>query len=80
MKKLFLIGLILLTGCSNPISSQIDKEGDETRAEIQAEMAIARQEIDNNIASLSAEIGADIEKAQSMIELFYRVYTSGFYR
>ena len=45
MKKLLLIGLILLTGCNNPISSQIDKEGDETRAEIQAEMISAKQEI-----------------------------------
>lgn len=45
MKKLLLMGLILLTGCNNPISSQIDKEGDDTRAEIQAEMVIAKQEI-----------------------------------
>jgi len=45
MKKLLLIGLILLTGCNNPIGSQIDKEGDATRAEIQAEMISAKQEI-----------------------------------
>ena len=45
MKKLLLIGLILLTGCNNPISSAIDKEGDEIRAEIQAEMENAKQQI-----------------------------------
>jgi hypothetical protein len=80
MKKLLLIGLICLTGCSNPILSQIDKEGDKTRAEIQTEMAIARQEIDNNIASLSAEIGADIAQTQSMIDMFYKIYTGDIYR
>jgi archaellum component FlaG (FlaF/FlaG flagellin family) len=82
MKKLIIIALIsaTLTGCSNPISSQIDKEGDETRAEIQAEMAIARQEIDNNIASLSAEIGADIAQTQTMIENFYRIYVGTMIR
>lgn len=37
MTKLILIGLILLTGCNNPISSAIDKEGDKTRAEMHVE-------------------------------------------
>lgn len=45
MRKLALIGLILLTGCANPISSAIDKEGDKTRAELQSELEIAKQEI-----------------------------------
>jgi hypothetical protein len=43
-------------------------------------MAIARQEIDNNIASLSAEIGADIAQTQSMIDMFYKIYTGDIYR
>lgn len=45
MKKLILIGLILLTGCNNPIGSAISKEGDKTRAELQSELATAKQEI-----------------------------------
>ena len=60
MKKLLLIGLLLLTGCNNPISSQIDKEGDETRAEIAAEMVVAKQEIqqmiNNQVGSTTAEL------------------------
>ena len=60
MKKLLLIGLLLLTGCNNPISNQIDKEGDETRAEIAAEMVVAKQEIqqmiDNKVGSTTAEL------------------------
>lgn len=62
MKKLILIVLIgaTLTGCQNPISSQIDKEGDETRAEIAAEMVVAKQEIElminNQVGSTTAEL------------------------
>lgn len=43
MKKLILIAaLALVTGCSNPISSAVDKEGDETRLEMQNELATAK--------------------------------------
>ena len=60
MKKLLLIGPLLLTGCNNPISSQVDKEGDETRAEIAAEMVIAKHEIqqmiNNQVGSTTAEL------------------------
>lgn len=45
MRKLALIGLILLTGCANPIGSAISKEGDKTRAELQYELEMAKQEI-----------------------------------
>lgn len=46
MKKLLIIlFLMTLTGCSNPISSAVDKEGDETRAEMQAELAAAKVEL-----------------------------------
>lgn len=45
MRKLALIGLILLTGCTNPISSTISKEGNKTRAELQSELELAKQEI-----------------------------------
>jgi len=55
MKKLLLIGLIFLTGCQNPIGSAINKEGDKTRAEMQSELATAKQE-------LSAENQAMIEQ------------------
>ena len=67
MKKLLLIGLMLLTGCNNPISSAIDKEGDETRAEMQAEIAIARQEIaeetKRQLASATIEINGTVINA-----------------
>lgn len=50
----------MLTGCNNPISNQIDKEGDETRAEIAAEMVVAKQEIEtminNQVGSTTAEL------------------------
>ena len=55
MRKLLLIALIALTGCTNPIASSIDKEGDKTRAELQSELATAKQE-------LSAENQAMIEQ------------------
>ena len=46
MKKLLIIlFLITITGCSNPISSAVDKEGDETRAEMQSELAAAKIEL-----------------------------------
>jgi len=46
MKKLLIIlSLATLTGCSNPISSAVDKEGDETRAEMQSELAAAKIEL-----------------------------------
>ena len=32
MKKVLFIGIVFLTGCQNPISSGIAKEGDKTRA------------------------------------------------
>lgn len=49
MKKIILIclliGLIMLTGCNNPIASSIDKEGDKTRAEMAIELQSAKIEI-----------------------------------
>lgn len=46
MKQCFLIlCLVTLTGCSNPISSAVDKEGDETRVEMQNELAVAKIEL-----------------------------------
>lgn len=46
MKKLLIIAILMtLTGCSNPISSAVDKEGDETRAEMQSELAAAKIEL-----------------------------------
>lgn len=67
MKKLLLIGLILLTGCNNPISSAIDKEGDKTRAEMQSEMEIAKQQIaeetKRQLASTTIEINGTVINA-----------------
>lgn len=46
MKKLLLvIWLVAATGCSNPIGSAVDKEGEETRLQMQAELNAARAEI-----------------------------------
>ena len=46
MKRLLtILFLTTLTGCSNPISSAVDKEGDETRAEMQTELAVAKVEL-----------------------------------
>lgn len=46
MKKLLLIiSLATLSGCSNPISSAVDKEGEETRQQMQTELATAKVEL-----------------------------------
>lgn len=78
MKKLLLIGLILLTGCQNPISSAIDKEGDKTRAEMQIEMEIAKQQIaeetKRQLASATIEINGAVVNAINYLTMV------GFYR
>lgn len=67
MKKLLLIGFIFLSGCQNPISSGIAKEGDKTRAEMQAEMEIAKQQIaeetKRQLASATIEINGTVINA-----------------
>ena len=67
MKKVLFIGIIFLTGCQNPISSGIAKEGDKTRAEMQAEMEIARQQIADEtkrqLASATIEINGTVINA-----------------
>ncbi len=67
MKKLALIGLILLTGCQNPIGSAIDKESDKTRAEMLLEIEIAKQQIaegtKRQLASATIEINDTIINA-----------------
>ena len=78
MKKLLLIGLIFLTGCQNPISSGIAKEGDKTRAEMQAEMEIAKQQIaeetKRQLASATIEINGAVVNAINYLTMV------GFYR
>ena len=78
MKKLLLIGIIFLTGCTNPIRSAIDKEGDKTRAEMQTEIAIARQEIaeetKRQLASATIEINGTVINAINYLTMV------GFYR
>ena len=67
MKKLLLVGIIFLTGCNNPISSAISKEGDKTRAEMQVEMEIAKQQIaeetKRQLASATIEINGTVINA-----------------
>ena len=78
MKKLLLIGIIFLTGCQNPISSGIAKEGDKTRAEMQAEMEIAKQQIaeetKRQLASATIEINGTVVNAINYLTMV------GFYR
>ena len=78
MKKLLLIGLIFLTGCQNPISSGIAKEGDKTRAEMQAEMELAKQQIaeetKRQLASATIEINGAVINAINYLTMV------GFYR
>ena len=72
MKKLLLIGLICLTGCSNPVSSKMEKEGDKTRAEFAAELATAKIEISAELQAkidqLRHETGADIDSIISYLQ------------
>ena len=78
MKKLLFIGLIFLTGCQNPISSGIAKEGDKTRAEMQAEMELAKQQIaeetKRQLASATIEINGAVVNAVNYLTMV------GFYR
>ena len=78
MKKLLLIGIIFFTGCQNPISSNIAKEGDKTRAEMQAEMEIAKQQIaeetKRQLASATIEINGTVVNAINYLTMV------GFYR
>lgn len=78
MKKLLLIGFIFLTGCQNPISSGIAKEGDKTRAEMQAEMEVAKQQIaeetKRQLASATIEINGTVVNAINYLTMV------GFYR
>ncbi|HAE38084.1 MAG TPA: hypothetical protein DCG57_05520 [Candidatus Riflebacteria bacterium] len=46
MKRLILIGLLcLLPGCKNPIGTAVDKEGEETRQQLQTELDVAKTEL-----------------------------------
>jgi len=78
MKKLLLLGLIFLTGCTNPISSAIDKEGDKTRAEMQTELAVAKielaEEMKRQLASATIEINGTVINAINYLTMV------GFYR
>lgn len=51
---------LFLVGCNNPISSQIDKEGDETRAELQTEVALAEQKITQEVKDMLTEMKVEI--------------------
>ena len=58
--KLFLFLSLFLVGCNNPISLQIDKEGDETRAELQTEVALAEQHITKEVKDMLTEMKVEI--------------------
>lgn len=68
MKKLLLIGLIFLTGCTNPISSKISDESESTRQTITSEMEAAKLEIG---AELKRELEAmQITTNEQIIQIF----------
>ena len=55
MKKLFLAMLIasvaFTSGCKNPISASVEKEGDKTRADMIVELNAAKVDIFNSFKS-----------------------------
>lgn len=60
MKKLAIILILCsLTGCSNPIASAVDKEGDETRAQMQTELEIAKQQISTEMRKIIETLKTD---------------------
>lgn len=72
MKKLLIIlFLMTLTGCSNPISSAVDKEGDETRAEMQTELAAAKIELTEEMKKQLEQLYANVSgKMISLLQYF----------
>jgi len=61
MKKLLLIGLLcLLPGCKNPIASAVDKEGEETRQQLQTELDLAKVELTNEMREQINNLFVDI--------------------
>jgi ABC-type dipeptide/oligopeptide/nickel transport system permease component len=79
MKKLALIGLILLTGCQNPIGSAINKEGDKTRAELQSELATAKQEISAENQAMIEQLAQRFGNDMSTV-VYYLNYLAGLPR
>ncbi len=76
MKRLLIIlFLTILTGCSNPISSAVDKEGDETRAEMQNELASARIELTDAMKKQLDQV--QVEISGQMISLLQYFLING---
>jgi hypothetical protein len=78
MKRLILIGLLcLLPGCKNPIGSAVEKEGEETRQQMQTELAVAKAELTNEMreqmnnlfVSISGQIVPLAEYLQTLVWL-----------
>ena len=73
MKKLlFAICLVAITGCSNPISSAVDKEGEETRIQMQTELATAKTEINAELQRQLETMYVNISgQLVNVMQLFY---------
>lgn len=73
MKKLLLIiCLAAITGCSNPISSAVDKEGEETRFQMQTELATAKSEINAALQRQLETMYVNISgQLVNVMQLFY---------
>lgn len=73
MKKLLLIiCLISVSGCSNPISSAVDKEGEETRIQMQAELTAAKTEINTELQRQLETMYVNISgQLVNVMQLFY---------
>lgn len=76
MKRLLIIlFLTILTGCSNPISSAVDKEGNETRLEMQNELASARIELTDAMKKQLDQV--QVEISGQMISLLQYFLING---
>ena len=73
MKKLFFIFcLVAASGCSNPISSAVDKEGEETRLQMQTELATAKSEINAELQRQLETMYVNISgQLVNVMQLFY---------
>ncbi len=73
MKKLLLIiCLVAASGCSNPISSVVDKEGEETRIQMQAELNAAKTEISTELQRQLETMYVNISgQLVNVMQLFY---------
>ena len=72
MKKLLLIGIIFLTGCTNPLSSKISSEGDSTRQTITSEMAAATEQLKQELEAMQLSTNEQIIEILTLMGYYRR--------